>query len=198
MAAKNKQAEGKEKELVTRSTADLLLGTHVMNQNGRKTALSELAKDNEVIGIYFSAHWCGPCKRFTPQLMERYTNWKKIGRPLSIVFISLDKNQEAFDEYYRSMHSEWFTIPFKESERRQCINDDQNTAKATPFLMFVDSKTGEVLAKNGRTIVEQDPNAVDFPWKNYTVPYRPPNVWNRVIIRVVLFIGLMLFYRFYK
>merc|ERR1719384_1408984 len=115
-----------------------------MNQNGRKIAVSDLCKDNEIIGIYFSAHWCGPCRKFTPELMERYKGWKERGRKLNIVFVSLDKDRESFDEYYRSMNNEWLTISFNETGRRKDVNNKLNLNKSIPYLMFVDSKTGEV------------------------------------------------------
>ena len=28
--------------------------------------------EGKVIGIYFSAHWCPPCRGFTPKLVEWY------------------------------------------------------------------------------------------------------------------------------
>ena len=33
----------------------------------------ELLKD-KVVGIYFSAHWCPPCRSFTPELVKSYKN----------------------------------------------------------------------------------------------------------------------------
>ena len=31
-----------------------------------------LLLDADVIGVYYSAHWCPPCRQFTPQLAEIY------------------------------------------------------------------------------------------------------------------------------
>ena len=105
----------------------LLGGLYVQNRNGTKIALKDICAKNEVIGIYFSAHWCGPCRNFTPELKKRYGEWRKKDRALKIVFISLDKDRESFDEYYRSMHDEWFAIPFSENDRRKDINTRLNT-----------------------------------------------------------------------
>eukprot|EP00483_Globobulimina_turgida_P008654 UN08672 len=196
---KNAQSEGKETtELLTSTIQQILGGTHVINQNGRKIALSDLSKDNEVIGIYFSAHWCGPCRKFTPELKERYSNWVEKKKALKLVLVSLDKERESFDEYYGSMHTDWFAISFNETERRKDVNARLNLNQSIPCLIFVDSKTGEVFARNGRTIVQNDVNGIDFPWKNYKVPYKPPNIWSRVLVRLLIFVGVMVFVKFYK
>ena len=181
----------------TTTIEEILGGTHVQNRNGTKISLSDISSKNEVIGIYFSAHWCGPCRSFTPKFKQRYTNWIEKGKTLKVIFVSLDKNRESFDEYYRSMHDEWFAIPFNQNDRRKDINMRLNTNRSIPFLMFVDSKTGETHSKQGRTIVSKDPNGVDFPWKDYQTPYEPPNVWNRVAMRLLIFVAFFIFYRFY-
>eukprot|EP00878_Enallax_costatus_P044465 GHUV01053103.1.p1 GENE.GHUV01053103.1~~GHUV01053103.1.p1 ORF type:complete len:175 (+),score=11.38 GHUV01053103.1:78-527(+) len=49
------------------------------------------------VGIYFSAHWCPPCRAFTPQLANTYTKLKKDGIDFEIVFVSMDRGQEQFD-----------------------------------------------------------------------------------------------------
>ena len=65
-----------------------------------------------------SAHWCPPCRGFTPQLAESYTRFKASSHPrrddLSIVFVSSDRTQEAFDEYFAEMP--WLALPFAERE----------------------------------------------------------------------------------
>merc|ERR1719189_1069843 len=45
--------------------------------------------ENEVIGIYFSAHWCPPCRGFTPVLAETYETLAKAGKKFEIVFVSV-------------------------------------------------------------------------------------------------------------
>ena len=32
----------------------------------------DILKDKPLIGVYFSAHWCGPCRKFTPKLVEYF------------------------------------------------------------------------------------------------------------------------------
>ena len=36
---------------------------------------------------------------------------------------------------------------------------------AIPTLVFVDGKTGKLISKEGRSIVSEDPNGEQFPWK---------------------------------
>lgn len=40
----------------------------VVNKSGEKKFIADVIKDKTYILIYFSAHWCGPCRGFTPQL----------------------------------------------------------------------------------------------------------------------------------
>ena len=166
-----------------------------MNQNGRKVLLSDLANDHEVLGVYFSAHWCGPCRGFTPQLKATFEGWREKGKKLNIVFVSLDRDQEQFNEYYQSMHSDWLCIPFPESDRRKKVSE-LNTSGGIPCLMFMDSKSGEIHTKGGRDVVRRDPEGESFPWKNYKPAYQPPSVWNRLGLRLVVFIVFGLLYKF--
>ncbi|KAJ1524214.1 hypothetical protein ONE63_010734 [Megalurothrips usitatus] len=44
-----------------------------------------------VIGVYFSAHWCPPCKAFTPQLVATYNAVRERGHNFEVVFVSSDR-----------------------------------------------------------------------------------------------------------
>ena len=45
--------------------------------------------------LYFSAHWCPPCRMFTPKLVEWYNNFKPKHPDFELVFVSSDRDQAA-------------------------------------------------------------------------------------------------------
>lgn len=69
----------------------------------------ELLKDKKVIGVYFSASWCGPCQQFTPILAEFYKKMNSKGKKFEVIFVSRDRSAEEFGRYYSKMP--WLAIP---------------------------------------------------------------------------------------
>jgi nucleoredoxin len=61
--------------------------TELRKQNGTVSVQQAFA-GKEVIALYFSASWCGPCKRFTPMLVDVYNLLKSQGRGFEVVFVS--------------------------------------------------------------------------------------------------------------
>jgi thiol-disulfide isomerase/thioredoxin len=59
------------------------------------------------------AHWCGPCRSFTPMLAEMCQHLKETfpAHGLEIVFVSSDRDANGFDSYYNVMP--WLSIPFE-------------------------------------------------------------------------------------
>ena len=53
-----------------------LLGATLTTKAGDKPT-SEVLAGKEVIGLYFSAHWCPPCRGFTPKLVEFFSELEK-------------------------------------------------------------------------------------------------------------------------
>ena len=85
-----------------------LLGETLTAKSG--PVKTNLALENKTgVMIYFSAHWCPPCRGFTPELVTFYkTNKEKCN--LEIVFASSDRDEESFNKYYSEMPflGEWF------------------------------------------------------------------------------------------
>merc|ERR1712007_54170 len=51
-----------------------------------KDGRSALSK-GKTVALYFSAHWCGPCRQFTPKLAEWYTKDLK-AKGMEVIFVS--------------------------------------------------------------------------------------------------------------
>ncbi len=85
------------------NAADLFPGAATLLKNGSQPVpISELASA-DVIGLYFSAHWCGPCKAFTPVLSKIYTDLKANGKAFEIVFVSADRDESSMKSYFEDM-----------------------------------------------------------------------------------------------
>lgn len=64
----------------------------------------------KVVALYFSAHWCPPCRNFTPILRDFYEEAEG-GSGLEIVFVSLDRTPSDLDKYLQEAHGKWLYIP---------------------------------------------------------------------------------------
>ena len=124
---------------------DLLLGQKVLH-GANEVATESL---HGVIGVYFSAHWCGPCRNFTPQFRKVYERAKLKRRAFEVVFVSSDHDERSFKEYFATMP--WHAIPFADRARQQQLSS-LFQVRGIPFLGLLDSK-GQVLDLNARSKV---------------------------------------------
>lgn len=101
-----------------------LLGEKLMGKSeGAKAA--NIGGEGKTVGLYFSAHWCPPCRGFTPKLAEFYKKHHE-DKNFEIVFVSSDKNEAEFKEYFNEMP--WLALPFSERSRKvriACVQKDQ-------------------------------------------------------------------------
>ncbi|CAA2986345.1 probable nucleoredoxin 1 [Olea europaea subsp. europaea] len=85
----------------------------VIGKEGVKVRVSELVGKN--ILLYFSAHWCPPCRAFLPKLIEAYHEIKAKDDKFEVIFISSDRDQISFDEFFSTMP--WLAIPFGDKRK---------------------------------------------------------------------------------
>ena len=114
-----------------------------------------------LIGVYFSAHWCPPCRQFTPMLAELYDAIREdehdlvsgLGadeHALEVVFVSSDRDLKSFEEYYGSQP--WMSIPFGESRVGQELSG-KFSVSGIPALFILSGADGTVMDTDGRSTV---------------------------------------------
>jgi len=129
------------------------------------TMMGKEAISGKVLGLYFSAHWCPPCRGFTPQLAGHYKAYKEAGIPFEVIFITGDRTENEFDEYFKDMQSaggDWLALPWSCDAQRDELNSLYEVS-GIPCLVIVD-ENGEVINKNARGAISQDPTGAVFPW----------------------------------
>jgi len=135
----------------------LLCGEKVLKGKD-KVDTKSLVGQAKMIGLYMSAHWCGPCRRFTPELKKVYEaiNKKEPGS-FQVFFVSADRSESQFNDYYDTMP--WHAIDFKDSDRSG-FNGYAATkfgCRGIPMLVLL-SPDGKVLSTGGTSVVRNKGN----------------------------------------
>jgi nucleoredoxin len=136
---------------------------NVKGSDGNKATVStDSHLSNKFVLVYFSAHWCPPCRGFTPSLSEFYQKMKsKDSSPFEIVFVSSDKDESSFNEYYGEMP--FASLPYAERDIKGKLSSKFGVA-GIPMLIVLDTD-GTLMSKKGRNLVSSDPEGLRFPWK---------------------------------
>ncbi|CAF1493465.1 unnamed protein product [Rotaria sordida] len=140
-----------------------LFDDHILDRSKESVDLNDEEYKGKVIGLYFSAHWCGPCRRFTPKLIEFYNSHAK-DKNFEIIFISSDNDEESFNEYYE--HMPWLTLDFKESDKKAEI-ENKFDITGIPTLILLDGDSGDIICPDAdERISLDDSEGEKFPWKS--------------------------------
>merc|ERR1711939_306117 len=121
------------------------------------------------IGIYFSAHWCPPCRGFTPKLAEFYKDGLK--DKMEIFFVSSDRDQKSFDEYFAEMP--WQALPFEKREEKGTLSDMFGVSGIPSFVVL--NNDGTVITTDGRSKVMSDPKGDSLPHGWLPQPFNDVN-----------------------
>ncbi|RDY14033.1 putative nucleoredoxin 1, partial [Mucuna pruriens] len=138
----------KAKEAVQTLESILVSGDQdfVIGKDAVKIPVSELK--GKVVLLYFSAHWCPPCRAFLPKLIDAYHKIKANDNALEVVFISSDRDQASFDEFFAGMP--WLALPYGDS-RKKFLSRKFNVS-GIPTLVAIGSN-GQTVTKDARDLV---------------------------------------------
>ncbi|KAL7196859.1 hypothetical protein ACSBR1_036803 [Camellia fascicularis] len=118
----------------------------VIGKDGLKVPVSDLV--GKTILIYFSAHWCPPCRAFLPKLVEAYQEIKAKDDAFKVIFISSDKDQASFEDFFSTMP--WLAHPFGD-ERKESLSRTLKV-RGIPMLVALDPK-GRTVTTEARELV---------------------------------------------
>lgn len=96
--------------------------------------------------LYFSAHWCPPCRTFTPKLVGWYNDFKAKHPDFELVFVSSDRDQAAMEEYIKGDNMPWPAVKF---DRVQSETFRKFGASGIPYLVLIDDEGQAVTAEAG-------------------------------------------------
>ncbi|CAF4846335.1 unnamed protein product [Rotaria socialis] len=83
-------------------------------------------------------------------------------KSFEIIFLSFDRDQSAFDEYYGEMP--WLALDFSERDKKKELSNKFNV-DGIPTLILLNGDSGDIICQDARDRIEDnDPTGENFPW----------------------------------
>lgn len=140
------------------SVAALVKGDLVTSRNGiTRPYLDAEFEKKKLIGLYFSAQWCGPCRKFTPSLVSFYNTNAAAHPEFEILFVSNDKSASAMEGYMRDQQMPWPALSFDKVAGNAALK--KYAGSGIPCLVVVD-ENGKVISDTYSGQNRRGPEAV--------------------------------------
>jgi len=125
-----------------------MFGDELLSKSG-KVKTAEALDGKQLVMIYFSAHWCPPCRGFTPVLAKKYKSGAS-ARAIEVIFVSSDQNEVSFQGYHSEMP--WLALPYADRARAQLLGQKYGV-QGIPSLIVLDA-SGNLVTAEGRAEVD--------------------------------------------
>lgn len=131
---------------------------------GKRVGRYEMVEEPKYYAFYFSAHWCPPCRAFTPKLVEFYNAQETRKKNFEIIFVSADNDEQSMDQYIKGDTMPWPAVAFRSLDRIKEIK--KYSTQGIPRLVLVD-REGKVISDSyeGSTYVGPEKVMNEIPGK---------------------------------
>lgn len=120
-----------------------LAGSLVRLQGGKVVKADGALAGKKIVAVYYSAHWCPPCRAFTPQLVAWYDAAVKKYPGFELIFVSSDRSAEAMAEYMAWGKMNWLAVAYDQARTTPLA---KHAANGIPYLIALDAE-GKVLVE---------------------------------------------------
>ena len=100
--------------------------------------------------IYFSASWCPPCRKFTPELVKFYNQNHEKNGDFDILLVSSDRNQAGMDAYMKQDKMPWAGIKLAHAMTNELKR--QHKVRGIPHLVLLDENDKVLATGQGNVI----------------------------------------------
>lgn len=101
----------------------------------------------QVFALYYGASWCGPCRKFSPDLVKFVNRVGPANPRLTVVLMSNDKSDAAMYGYMREEKMPWVAMPLDKLNAQPVLTG--YVKGGIPHLVIVD-RQGKILADSYR------------------------------------------------
>jgi len=147
--------------IITEGNMDSLSNQQLSNKNGQLVSAESVLQEVDIICFYFSAHWCPPCRQFTPVLADFYTELKDDNAKIEIIFISSDRSENDMKTYMNDSHGDWLALPW--GSPTSSLLKQKYKVSGIPCLIVV-KKDGTIISTDGRSDVHRKGTACFREW----------------------------------
>lgn len=122
------------------STVFQTIKSDLVDSAGRPASSDKLGRSKYAL-LYFSAHWCPPCRKFTPELVDFYN--QNASKDFDLVFVSSDESEKDMRTYMTETKMPWPGARFQSFSHKYL--HDTFSGPGIPCLVLLDS-SGKVLS----------------------------------------------------
>jgi len=134
------------------STIQEILGDkYLIKEDGSHISGYQALSGKRKVLVYFSAHWCPPCRGFTPMLKHHYEDYL-YENDIEIVFVSSDSTADNAKRYFDQMGG-WLMTAHN-SEESRALKQLCNVRGIPHLAMF--GRDGNLIGGSVRNYIASD------------------------------------------
>jgi nucleoredoxin len=111
------------------------------------------------VAFYYSAHWCPPCRAFTPHLVSAYKSIKAAHPEFEVVFVSSDQDEDSMESYMLESSMPWPAVRFGQKANLRSLKRPGHE-RGIPNLVFMTADGKELATTYTSSGTYSGPGAV--------------------------------------